>query len=121
VSGGARYRRVGNTCELEVVDRHRALGIHAERYPAVRREPIPRQRTRRRHLRLRSRRGAARRRAEEAQRRTGFAETLFNLQHIEGFDERVGQMRIGRSRRCSRLVAQNNGVSEFDRAFIAQN
>jgi Holliday junction resolvase len=33
VSGGARYRRVGNTCEREVVDRHRALGIHAERYP----------------------------------------------------------------------------------------
>jgi hypothetical protein len=42
VSGGARYRRVGNTCERGVVDRHRALGIHAERYPAVRREPIPR-------------------------------------------------------------------------------
>jgi hypothetical protein len=30
---GARHRRVGNACEREVVDRHRDLGIHAERYP----------------------------------------------------------------------------------------
>jgi hypothetical protein len=44
---------------------------------------------------------------------TGLAETLFNLQHIEGFDERVDQMRIGRSRRCSRLVAQNNGAERI--------
>ena len=33
MSAGARYRRVGNTCEREVVDRHLALGIHSERYP----------------------------------------------------------------------------------------
>jgi Holliday junction resolvase len=32
-SGGARHRRVGNACEREVVERHRALGIKAERYP----------------------------------------------------------------------------------------
>src|SRR5262249_61664333 len=30
---GARHRRVGNACEREVVDRHRGLGVHAERYP----------------------------------------------------------------------------------------
>ena len=30
---GARHRRVGNACEREVVDRHRDLGIKAERYP----------------------------------------------------------------------------------------
>jgi hypothetical protein len=30
---GARHRRVGSTCEREVVDRHRALGVCAERYP----------------------------------------------------------------------------------------
>jgi len=30
---GARHRRVGNACEREIVDRHRALGVHAERYP----------------------------------------------------------------------------------------
>jgi len=30
---GSRHRRVGNTCEREVVDRHRDLGIKAERYP----------------------------------------------------------------------------------------
>src|SRR5262249_62079704 len=30
---GARHRRVGNACEREVVDRHHALGIKAERYP----------------------------------------------------------------------------------------
>jgi len=30
---GARHRRVGNACEREVVERHRALGVHAERYP----------------------------------------------------------------------------------------
>ena len=30
---GASHRRVGNACEREVVDRHRELGIHAERYP----------------------------------------------------------------------------------------
>src|SRR5438093_10271442 len=33
VMSGARHRRVGNTCEREIVDRHRALGIKAERYP----------------------------------------------------------------------------------------
>jgi len=30
---GASHRRVGNACEREVVDRHRDLGIKAERYP----------------------------------------------------------------------------------------
>jgi hypothetical protein len=30
---GARHRRVGNACEREVVERHRALGVRAERYP----------------------------------------------------------------------------------------
>src|SRR5262245_1452627 len=30
---GARHRRVGKACEREVVDRHHALGIKAERYP----------------------------------------------------------------------------------------
>lgn len=30
---GARHRRVGNACEREVVDRHRDLGVKAERYP----------------------------------------------------------------------------------------
>ena len=30
---GERHRRVGNACEREVVDRHHALGIKAERYP----------------------------------------------------------------------------------------
>src|SRR5262249_23508982 len=30
---GARQRRVGNACEREIVDRHRVLGIHSERYP----------------------------------------------------------------------------------------
>jgi hypothetical protein len=30
---GARHRRVGNACEREIVDCHRALGIRAERYP----------------------------------------------------------------------------------------
>jgi hypothetical protein len=30
---GASHRRVGNACEREVVDRHRNLGIKAERYP----------------------------------------------------------------------------------------
>jgi hypothetical protein len=30
---GACHRRVGNACEREVVDRHRDLGVKAERYP----------------------------------------------------------------------------------------
>jgi hypothetical protein len=30
---GARHRRKGDRVEREVVDRHRALGVHAERYP----------------------------------------------------------------------------------------
>ena len=30
---GASHRRVGNACEREVVDRHRDLGVKAERYP----------------------------------------------------------------------------------------
>jgi Holliday junction resolvase len=30
---GARHRRKGDRLEREIVDRHRALGIHAERYP----------------------------------------------------------------------------------------
>jgi Holliday junction resolvase len=30
---GARHRQKGNRIEREIVDRHRALGIHAERYP----------------------------------------------------------------------------------------
>ena len=31
--GGARRRRKGNRIEREIVERHRALGVHAERYP----------------------------------------------------------------------------------------
>ena len=31
--GGARQRRKGDRIEREIVDRHRALGVHAERYP----------------------------------------------------------------------------------------
>jgi Holliday junction resolvase len=30
---GARHRRKGDRCERELVELHRALGIHAERYP----------------------------------------------------------------------------------------
>jgi Holliday junction resolvase len=30
---GARHRRKGNRVEREIVSRHRALGVHAERYP----------------------------------------------------------------------------------------
>jgi Holliday junction resolvase len=30
---GARHRRKGNRAELELVHLHKALGIHAERYP----------------------------------------------------------------------------------------
>ena len=30
---GSRHRHVGNACEREVVDSHRDLGVHAERYP----------------------------------------------------------------------------------------
>jgi hypothetical protein len=30
---GARHRRKGDRIEREVVERHKALGIHAERYP----------------------------------------------------------------------------------------
>jgi hypothetical protein len=31
--GGARHRRKGDRCEREIVALHRALGVHAERYP----------------------------------------------------------------------------------------
>lgn len=30
---GARHRRKGDRIEREIVDRHKALGLHAERYP----------------------------------------------------------------------------------------
>lgn len=30
---GARHRRKGDRCERELVDRHKAIGIHPERYP----------------------------------------------------------------------------------------
>jgi Holliday junction resolvase len=30
---GARHRRKGDRCERELVEAHRALGVHAERYP----------------------------------------------------------------------------------------
>jgi Holliday junction resolvase len=30
---GARHRRKGNIIEREVVARHRAIGVHSERYP----------------------------------------------------------------------------------------
>jgi Holliday junction resolvase len=30
---GARHRRKGNAVERELVERHKALGVHAERYP----------------------------------------------------------------------------------------
>jgi Holliday junction resolvase len=30
---GARHRRKGDRLEREIVDRHRELGVHAERYP----------------------------------------------------------------------------------------
>ena len=30
---GARHRRKGNRIERELIDRHKAVGIHAERYP----------------------------------------------------------------------------------------
>ena len=30
---GARHRRKGDRIERELVDRHKALGVHAERYP----------------------------------------------------------------------------------------
>jgi Holliday junction resolvase len=30
---GARHRRKGDRCERELVELHRAIGIHAERYP----------------------------------------------------------------------------------------
>jgi Holliday junction resolvase len=30
---GGRHRRKGDRVEREIVDRHKALGIHAERYP----------------------------------------------------------------------------------------
>ncbi len=30
---GARHRRKGDRIEREFVDRHKALGVHAERYP----------------------------------------------------------------------------------------
>jgi hypothetical protein len=31
--GGARHRRKGDRVERELVERHRALGVHSERYP----------------------------------------------------------------------------------------
>jgi hypothetical protein len=30
---GARHRQKGDRCERELVERHQALGVHAERYP----------------------------------------------------------------------------------------
>jgi Holliday junction resolvase len=33
MSGGRASRRKGDRLEREIVDRHKALGIHAERYP----------------------------------------------------------------------------------------
>src|SRR5215471_7706948 len=30
---GARHRRKGDRCERELVERHKAIGVHAERYP----------------------------------------------------------------------------------------
>jgi Holliday junction resolvase len=30
---GARHRRKGDRCERELVERHKTLGVHAERYP----------------------------------------------------------------------------------------
>ena len=30
---GARHRRKGDHIEREIVDRHKELGVHAERYP----------------------------------------------------------------------------------------
>lgn len=30
---GARHRQKGDRCERELVERHKALGVHAERYP----------------------------------------------------------------------------------------
>ena len=30
---GARHRQKGDRCEREIVERHQALGVHAERYP----------------------------------------------------------------------------------------
>ena len=32
-SGGSRHRRRGDDIERETVDRHKTIGIHAERYP----------------------------------------------------------------------------------------
>jgi Holliday junction resolvase len=31
---GARHRRKGDVCEREIVDRHKEIGVFAERYPA---------------------------------------------------------------------------------------
>jgi hypothetical protein len=30
---GARHRQKGDRCERELVERHKAIGVHAERYP----------------------------------------------------------------------------------------
>jgi hypothetical protein len=30
---GAKHRRKGDRCERELVERHKAIGVHAERYP----------------------------------------------------------------------------------------
>jgi len=30
---GAKHKRKGDRCEREIVDAHKALGVHAERYP----------------------------------------------------------------------------------------
>jgi Holliday junction resolvase len=30
---GARHRRKGDRCERELVERHKAVGVHSERYP----------------------------------------------------------------------------------------
>jgi hypothetical protein len=33
MSGGARHRRKGDRTERKIVQLHRAIGVHAERYP----------------------------------------------------------------------------------------
>jgi Holliday junction resolvase len=33
MSGGARHRQKGDRIEREIVERHEAIGVHAERYP----------------------------------------------------------------------------------------
>jgi hypothetical protein len=42
---GVKHRQKGNRAEREIVDLHKGINVHAERYPPVRRQPVPRQRT----------------------------------------------------------------------------